>query len=54
MVFHLNLIEAKVNEPSHIVHILKHISALKDQSESVIAKITSNNFSKLFNVKLSA
>tara|TARA_Y100001970_G_scaffold253062_1_gene327428 strand:+ start:8489 stop:9271 length:783 start_codon:yes stop_codon:yes gene_type:complete len=44
----------KVNEPSHIIHTLKHISALKDQSESEIAKTTSNNFSKLFNVKLSA
>ena len=42
----------KVNEPSHIIHTLKHISALKDQNVDEFAKITSNNFFRLFNLKL--
>ncbi len=42
----------KVNEPSHIVHTLKHISKIKNETENKIAQITSKNFSKLFNVTL--
>ena len=44
----------KINEPSHIIHTLKHISALKDQNVDEFAKITSNNFFRLFNLKLVA
>tara|TARA_Y100001970_G_scaffold292032_1_gene431610 strand:- start:2342 stop:3124 length:783 start_codon:yes stop_codon:yes gene_type:complete len=46
-------IRGKVNEPSHIVYTLKHISKLKDESEENIASITSNNFFKLFNLESS-
>tara|TARA_Y100000590_G_scaffold452296_1_gene595222 strand:- start:127 stop:909 length:783 start_codon:yes stop_codon:yes gene_type:complete len=42
----------KVNEPSYIVHTLKHISKLKNETEENIALITSNNFFKLFNIKI--
>lgn len=44
----------KVNEPSHIVHILKHISKIKNETEENIASMTSNNFFKLFNINISA
>ncbi len=42
----------KINEPSHLVHVLKHISLIKNESEKNIAQLTSNNFFKLFNLKL--
>ena len=41
----------KLNEPSYIVHTLKHISKLKNETEKNIAFVTSNNFFKLFNIK---
>ena len=46
-------IRGKVNDPSHIVYTLKHISKLKDESEENIASITSNNFFKLLNLESS-
>ena len=42
----------KINEPSQLVHVLKHISLIKNESEKNIAQLTSNNFFKLFNLKL--
>ena len=44
----------KVNEPSHIIHTLKHISKIKNETEENIALATSNNFFKLFNIKIAA
>ncbi len=44
----------KVNEPSYILHTLKHISKIKNETEDNIALITSNNFFKLFNIKIAA
>ena len=44
----------KVNEPSHIVHTLKHISKIKNETEENIASTTSNNFFKLFNINIAA
>jgi len=43
----------QVNEPSHIIHTLKHISKIKNETEKNIALITSNNFFKLFNMNIS-
>jgi len=42
----------KVNEPSQIIYTLKHISKIKKESEENMARMTSNNFSKLFNVTI--
>tara|TARA_B100000029_G_scaffold45143_1_gene41649 strand:- start:2059 stop:2841 length:783 start_codon:yes stop_codon:yes gene_type:complete len=42
----------KVNEPSHIIHTLKHISKIKNQTEKNLALTTSKNFFKLFNMKI--
>ena len=42
----------KVNEPSQIIYTLKHISKIKNESEENMARMTSNNFSKLFNVTI--
>ena len=42
----------KVNEPSQIIHTLKHISKIKKVSEENMALTTSNNFSKLFDVTI--
>ena len=42
----------KVNEPSQIIYTLKHISKIKNETEENIALVTSNNFSRLFNVSI--
>ena len=39
----------KVNEPSHLVYTLKHISKIRNDTEDNISKITSKNFFTLFN-----
>ncbi len=40
----------KTNEPSNIIHTIKHISNIKNETEKNIAQTTSNNFFKLFNM----
>ena len=40
----------KINEPSQIIHTLKHISKIKNETEKNMALTTSNNFSKLFDI----
>ena len=40
----------KSNEPSFIVHTLNYMSKIKNQKPDYIAKVTSNNFFKLFNI----
>ena len=42
----------KGNEPSHIVHILKHISKIRNETEQSIAASTSKNFFNLFNISI--
>ena len=41
----------KTNEPSYIIHTLKHLSSIKNEDHKKFAEITSNNFFKLFNIK---
>ena len=43
----------KVNEPSHIIHTLKHISKIKSETEENIALMTTSNFFKLFSLNIS-
>ncbi len=45
-------LRGKSNEPSHLIHTLKYISNLKNESEKVFSQITSNNFKKLFNINI--
>ena len=43
-------LRGKTNEPSHIIHTVKYISMIKNETESSMASLTSQNFMKLFNI----
>ena len=43
-------LRGKINEPSHIIHTLKHIAKIKNDTESNISSITTSNFFKLFDM----
>ena len=43
-------LRGKTNEPSNIVHTVKHLSKIKGETEKSIASFTTNNFFKLFNI----
>ena len=45
-------LRGKSNEPSHLIHTLKFIAKIKDESEKTISLLTSKNFFDLFNLKL--
>ncbi len=42
----------KTNEPSFIIHTLKQLALIKNQDENVIANSTTDNFFRLFNLKI--
>tara|TARA_Y100001970_G_C14240313_1_gene864505 strand:- start:2339 stop:3121 length:783 start_codon:yes stop_codon:yes gene_type:complete len=41
----------KINEPENIIYTLRHISKIKNENYDKMAKITTHNFFKLFNIK---
>ena len=43
-------VRGKKNEPSNIIHTLKFISKIRNQADDELAKITTKNFFKLFNL----
>ncbi len=45
-------LRGKTNEPSHIIHTVRFISKIKNETETSISEYTSNNFLKLFNLSL--
>ena len=40
--------KGKTNEPSHIIHTVKHLARIKGINEEEFSKITSSNFFNLF------
>ena len=45
-------LRGKLNEPSHLVHTLKFIAKIKNQTEKEISSLTSQNFFDFFNLKI--
>ena len=45
-------LRGKNNEPSHIIHTVNFISKIKNLPNNDVAKITSENFLKLFKIKI--
>ena len=43
-------VRGKTNEPSNLVHTLKFISNIRNQSENELAENTTKNFFRLFNL----
>ena len=42
-------LRGKTNEPSNIIHTVKFLSKIKNESESIVSDFTSKNFFRLFN-----
>ena len=45
-------VRGKTNEPSHLIHTLKIMAKIKNESEITISSTTTQNFFNLFNLKL--
>ena len=45
-------VRGKTNEPSHLIHTLKIIAKIKNETEKTISSTTTKNFFDLFDLKL--